>query len=295
MFPNFIIAGTARSGTTSLYYYLKQHPDICFPEIKEPKYFSSLGQKYPHYGPGDQYVDRLIIRDYDTYQHLFAGCKNCIRIGEASSDYLYFHRHSASEIRRVLGDVPIIICLRNPVERAWSAYNNLVRDQREKLSFSMALDAEEKRRKENWDWMWYYRAAGLYSDQVATFMETFSQVKVILFENLTKDTNAVVSEIFEFLGVDDTVKVDTSKRYSHSGKPKNRMIAFLSNRDNQLVFTLRQLALKLLPRSFLEQLASRSLQKEDIGAETRKELRDYYAKDISRLEKLLGCSLKVWK
>jgi len=295
MLPNFVIAGTARSGTTSIYYYLKQHPEICFPEKKEPKYFSSLGQKFPHCGPGDQNVDRLMVRDFKAYKNLFDCCTGCFRIGEASSDYLYFHHHSAAEMRRMLGDVPIIICLRDPVERAWSAYNNLVRDQRETLSFSLALALEAKRLEDNWDWMWGYRTAGLYADQLATFLNTFSQVKVILFEDLKADANAVVREVFAFLGVDDSVAVDTSTRYSLSGKARNRLIAFLSNRDNPLVFTFRQVALKLFPRSLLEQLASRSLEKEDMDEEIRRELRDYFAEDIDRLEKMLGCSLEVWK
>ena len=51
--PNFVIAGAARCGTTSLYYYLKQHPEIGFPDKKEPKFFSSKAQEFPHNGPGD--------------------------------------------------------------------------------------------------------------------------------------------------------------------------------------------------------------------------------------------------
>lgn len=293
--PNFVIAGTARSGTTSLYYYLKQHPDICFPDKKEPKYFSSLGQKFPHNGPGDRNVDRLMVRDFDSYQRLFEGLDGCGRIGEASSDYLYCHRHSAAEIRRVLGDVPIILCLRNPVERAWSAYNNLVRDQRESLSFTEALAVEEQRMAENWDWMWHYKNGGLYADQVATFQETFSRVKVVLFEDLKEDADAVVRGLFAFLEVDDSTSVDTGTRYSHSGRAKNRLVAFLANRDNPVAFAIRLATLKLVPRALLEKLASRSLEKEDMDVATRSELLAFYAGDIARLEKLLGRSLKAWQ
>ena len=110
--PNFVIAGAARCGTTSLYYYLKQHPDIGFPNKKEPKYFSSIGKIFPHNGPGDHTVDRMVIRDFEAYQRLFQGVSNK-RVGEASSDYLYHHCHSAAEMRSVLGDVPIILSLRN--------------------------------------------------------------------------------------------------------------------------------------------------------------------------------------
>lgn len=293
--PNFVIAGTARSGTTSLYYYLKQHSDIGFPKQKEPKFFSSLGLTFPHAGPGDQNVDRLMVRDFDSYQKLFDGLEGKARIGEASSDYLFHHKHSAAEMRRVLGDVPIILCLRNPVDRAYSAYQNLVRDQRETLSFVDALVAEEQRLGNNWDWMWAYKHGGLYADQVATFSRTFSSVKVVLFEDLEKDPPKVVRELFDFLGVARDVPVDTGTRYSHSGKARNRLVAFLSNRDNALAFTLRRVALKLVPRSVLERIASRSLEKEDMDADTRAVLRCYFHDDIARLEVLLGRSLGVWK
>lgn len=293
--PNFVIAGTARSGTTSLYYYLKQHPDICFPDKKEPKYFSALGQKFPHNGPGDQHVDKLMIRDFQHYEALFSACADSRMIGEASSDYLYFHQHSAAEMRRVLGDVPIILCLRDPVERAWSAYHNLSRDQRETLPFKQALAAEQERMQDNWDWMWAYKHGGLYAAQVATFMDAFSHVKVVLFEDLKHDACAVVAELFDFLGVDNTISVDTAVRYSHSGKAKNKLIAFLSNRDNALAFAMRQLALAILPRSLLEKVASRSLQKDDMDAQTRSELRQFYADDIAKLEMILGRNLDVWR
>lgn len=293
--PNFVIAGTARSGTTSLYYYLKQHPEIGFPGKKEPKYFSSLGQAFPHNGPGDQNVDRLMVRDLDSYKKLFEGLESYSCMGEASSDYLYYHQHTASEMRRVLGDIPIILCLRDPVERAYSAYNNLVRDQRETLEFAEALAAEEQRLSQNWDWMWAYKAGGLYSEQVATFLKTFSRVKVVLFEDLKKDSDSVVRELFVFLGVDESVIVDTKTTYSHSGKAKNRLIAFLSNRDNPFVFALRRMALALAPRSMLERIASRSLEQEEMDPEIRAQLRSYFQSDIAALETLLRRKLDAWR
>ena len=66
MLPNFIIAGATRSGTTSLYYYLKQHPKIDFPSIKEPRYFSSIELKLPQNGPGDESVDVKLIKSFNV-------------------------------------------------------------------------------------------------------------------------------------------------------------------------------------------------------------------------------------
>jgi hypothetical protein len=169
-----MIVGSARCGTTSLYYYLKQHPEIGFPEKKEPKFFS-----LPHCGPGDGSVDEARVMNRTEYESLFQGMAGCKRVGDASSDYLYFHHYTAQAIRDTVGDIPILILLRDPVERAFSAYNNMLRDQREKLPFGEALKAEEERLAENWDWMWAYKSGGLYAAQVKTFQSTFSRVKVI--------------------------------------------------------------------------------------------------------------------
>ena len=293
--PNFIIAGVARCGTTSLYYYLKQHPDIAFANLKEPRYFSSLDQVYPHNGPGDHTVDRSIVRDFSGYKRLFEGLGSFKCVGEASSDYLFFHQVSAEAIYNTLGDIPIILCLRNPVDRAYSAFNNLLRDQRETLQFEAALSAEERRLAENWDWMWAYKSGGLYSHQVATFMRKFSRVKIVIFDDLASEPNAVVRDLFAFLGVDDTIDVNTKTKYSHSGKAKNRLVALASNRNNVVAFTLRRLALAVLPRSVLEQIASKSLKQEVMSRETQMELKQFFQEDISTLENLIGRSLQAWR
>jgi hypothetical protein len=293
--PNFLIAGTARSGTTSLYYYLKQHPEIGFPSRKEPKYFSSLGLEFPHRGPGDNTVDQAVVRDFASYQKLFNGLERYKRVGEASSDYLFNYRHSAQAIRRTLNDIPIILCLRNPVDRAYSAYNNLVRDQREKLEFADALAAEESRLADNWDWMWAYKAGGLYADQVAAYQQAFSRVKVILFDDLVQDTKAVVHDLFLFLEVDKEHPVDTSTRYSHSGKARNKLIAFLSRRDNPVAFAMRKAALKVIPRTALEHAANHLLAKQAMNKDVHNELKAYFRQDILRLETLIGQNLERWK
>jgi len=292
--PNFLIVGTARSGTTSLYYYLRQHPDICFPAIKEPKYFSSIRQKYPHLGPGDRNVDSAVVRDFHSYQKLFESCTSCYRIGDASSDYLFHHVFTASEIFSVLGDIPIVICLRNPVDRAWSAYNNLVRDQREELSFQDALYAEEKRLENNWDWMWAYKKAGLYADQVSTFMQKFSNIHIVIFDDLQQDPGAVVRNLFGFLDVDDSVVIDTSIRYSYSGKARNSLVAFLSDRENVAMYLFRKFLLKYIPRSFFEQMAPVLLERNEMSVESREYLKKYFSNDINRLGKIIHRSMEDW-
>ena len=142
MLPNFLIVGASKCGTTALYYYLKQHPEISFPDLKEPKYFSSINAKFPHEGIGDISVDKYAVRSFDEYSSLFSNIQN-VRVGEASPDTMYYYNKTVEEIKEKLGDIPIIIALRDPVRRGFSAYMYLKRDSREKLSFIDSLMEEE--------------------------------------------------------------------------------------------------------------------------------------------------------
>ncbi len=295
MKPNFIIAGVARCGTTSLYHYMKQHPEIGFSSQKEPKYFSSMHLEFPHRGVGDNTVDSMVVKDEKEYYKLFSNLGEHIAIGEASSDYLYFHKYTVAAIKKELGDIPIIFSLRNPVERAYSAYNNLVRDGRETLEFMDALNAEEERIGNNWDWMWAYKAGGLYADAIEHFQNEFSNVKVVLFDDLEEDLDKVLKEIFTFLKVDSTVTVNSETKYSHSGKPKNAFVAMLTDRNNKIAYALRRAVMSLVPRAVLEKVASKLLKKDDQPEEAVQYLQQYFKADIEKLEKLIGRDLSTWK
>ena len=295
MRPNFIIAGVARCGTTSLYYYLKQHPDIGFPSQKEPKYFSSINLKFPHNGVGDVTVDSVAIKDRNAYFRLFEKLGNFKAIGEASSDYFFFHNCTVKAIKDELGDIPIIISIRNPVDRAYSAYNNLVRDGRESLGFLDALNAEEGRLSSNWDWMWAYKKGGLYADALGHFMQEFSRVKVVLLDDLEESPHEVIREIFNFLDVYLDVDINCETKYSHSGKAKNTIVSLLTSRNNRIVFAVRKLIMSIIPRSLLERVASKLFKKDDLPFEARMYLQKYFLNDIEKLEKLLGRNLDAWK
>jgi len=295
MKPNFIIGGVARCGTTSLYHYMNQHPEIGFPIQKEPKYFSSIFLNFPHSGIGDETVDDIVIKNRSEYFNLFDKLNKYKVIGEASSDYLYYHKYTVKAIKEELGDIPIIFSIRNPVERAYSAYSNLIRDGRENLEFMEALQEEECRIKDNWDWMWAYKAGGLYADAIEHFQGEFSKVKVILFDELESKPDQVPTEIFEFLNVDSNIVINTETKYSHSGKPKNKFISMLTDRNNKYIYRLRRIIMKIIPRSYLEEVAGKMLKKDDIPFEAKEYLYAYFKEDIEKLEKLINKNLISWK
>lgn len=294
MLPNFLIVGAAKAGTTSLFYYLQQHPEITFPDLKEPKYFSSINLRFPHRGIGDSVVDKFAIKELSDYKRIFYDCSTK-RIGEASPDYLYYYQKTPGEIKKVLGDVPIIIILRDPVRRAFSAYSYLVRDSRERLQFRDALDIEESRIKNNYDFIWAYKKGGLYHDQVKAYIEVFSDVKVLLLEDFIVNKDCEIKSIFDFLNVDTKFKVDFSIVHNPSGKPSNCLVKLLLSRNNMFSQSFREVMKRYINRGLLEKYSSYFLIKEKIKTEDELYLRKYFQNDIFRLEELLNIDLSDWK
>lgn len=294
MLPNFLIIGAAKSGTTALYYYLKQHPEISFPKLKEPKFFSSNGEIFPHNGVGDVSVDKYAVKSFEQYQKLFSKIENK-RVGEASPDSLYFHKRTAKLIKEKLGDIPIIIVLRNPVKRAFSAYMYLKRDSRENLSFLEGLKAEEKRLEYNWDYIWGYKSCGMYYEQVRAFQDEFTNVQIILQEDLHANTNKVLKQLFTFLNVDERFEVNSSLQHNVSGIPTNIFSRFLLSRNNIFSTFIREILKLIVPRFLLEKVADKTLERMPLSKEDELYLASYFYEDICKLEKLIEKDLSHWK
>lgn len=294
MLPNFIIVGAAKCGTTALYYYLSQHPDIAFPTLKEPKYFSTIFNKLPQQGVGDQSIDKYAINNWEEYKALFSKLKDYKLRGEASPDYLLYHKNTAQSIKEKLGDIPIIIMLRNPVDRAFSAYSNMRRDNREFLSFRDALAAESERSSANWDFMWKYLQGSMYSEQIKTFTSEFKNVKFILFEDFVLNPLQETNQAIDFLGLPKLKKLD-DRKYNPSGIPNNFLAKFILNRDNKFSTTLREILKKYIPRHILELVSRKSLNKITLEWKDANYLYHLVEKDILETEKLTNLDLTIWK
>ncbi len=285
--PSFLIVGAVKGGTTALYHYLNQHKDIFLPKLKEPKFFSTPAIDFPQNGIGDHYIDRFRITREDQYLKLFEGREENL-IGEATPEYLYYHEKVAESVYEYLGDIKIIISLRNPVDRAFSSYTNLVRDRREKLTFRQGLDQEEIRLADNWDMLWAYKRAGLYSEQVKSFINRFSKVLIVKQEDMFESSLNVVRTVLRFLEVDDNVDFMENQRYNPSGMPKNKLSSFVLSRSNPISPIVRELAKQLIPRKVLERVAASSITKLKIDEESRDYLNSYFKEDILKLEGITG-------
>ncbi|MDQ0191408.1 sulfotransferase family protein [Alicyclobacillus cycloheptanicus] len=291
--PNLFIAGAAKSGTTSLYAYLQQHPDIYMSPIKEPHYLCSHHFPETFTGPGDE--DLNVVRTEAAYRQLFDGAADYPVTAEASVYYLYFP-DTAEKIQAWNPEAKVILLLRNPVDRAFSAYKHTIRDGRETLSFEQALEAEPKRRAAGYQPLWWYREIGLYYQQVKRYLDVLSpeRVKIFLYDDL-KDTAQVVKDSLEFLGLSTDVKIDVGIRHNVSGVPKSRAAYEFFAKPNVVKEIIKPFLPKKVSRALGERAKLMTMrQDETMKPETAQALKAYYREDILHLQELIGRDLSHW-
>jgi len=291
--PNFLIVGAQKAGTTSLYYYLKQHPDVFMSAVKEPQFFASGAVTENVYGPGDE--SAAVIRDVAAYRALFTNASHARARGEASTIYLY-DEEAPSRIRAELPEVKLVAVLRDPVERAYSNFLHLVRDGREPLSeFAEALKREPERRTQRWSANWRYRDKGLYACQVERYLQLFDreQIRFYLFEEFDDDPGAIVKDIYRFLGVDSNFTQNLSLRLNVAGVPRSRGLQAIVRRQDRLKWLVDPLVPDRL-RSRLLRVQNSNLSRPALAPEVRASLLDGYWEDIARVGELTGLDVSRW-
>ncbi len=302
--PNFLVIGAQKAGTTALYHYLNQHPQIFMSPVKEPHFFAFEGKELDFRGPYDREVlGHMVVSDEGAYRALFDGAGGERAWGEASSMYLYLEE-AVERIKRHTPEARLIAVLRNPVERAYSSFLHMVRDGREPIpDFGKALEAEEERIKGNWSPIWHYRRMGFYYEQLVRYYEAFGleQVKVRLYEDLDSDPLGVLRDIHGFLGVDPAFVPDVSARYNVSGVPKSKRLHALHKfllRQNPVKVVLKPFFPKKLRRRLVEgslnALRNRNLVKPPFPEEVRRALIGDYKEDVLKLQELIGRDLSRW-
>jgi Sulfotransferase domain len=294
LMPDFLIIGAAKSGTTALYHYLKQHPEIYMSPTKETEFFAFEGETLNFCGPGD--MPRRSITCLEDYQAQFQGVSTEKAIGEASPLYLY----SAKASERICHYVPhakLIAILRDPIERAYSQFLMFVRDGRETtLDFATALREEDSRIQNNWAWGWHYTQVGFYYPQLKRYFDTFNseQIKVYLYEDLNRNSIAVLQEIFGFLGVDEMFLPDISVKHNISGMPKNKLLHDFFAKPNPVRLALRPLLPAELRKQMRVNVNNQNLSKPQLSPEIREQLIPVFREDILQLQDLIQRDLSAW-
>lgn len=299
--PNFVIIGAAKSGTTSLYHYLAQHPQIYMSPRKHTRFFAYGHEHPPFRGPGP--VDPptpYAIADIESYHALFDGASHETAIGEASHSYLY-QAQAAGRIKEYAPDMKLIAILRNPIERAFSHHRQLTRNGRERITdFSRALDVEEMRVSDGWWPDFHYRRIGLYSQQLQRYFDLFGreQIRVYLYEDFCVDPAGLLRDVFRFLDVEDSFIPQANIRYNASGVPKYRNIhAILQTLRRAEPYAARVFSegqMRLLLR-IGSNLHNRNLSSQRLSPQVRTELTEkYFREDILELQSLIQRDLSDW-
>jgi hypothetical protein len=308
--PNFFIVGAPKAGTTSLYHYLDQHPEIYMSPLKEPSHFS-LEVRPENFEPAfqaqahrdedavrsylngsmDQKRFSGIVRDWNDYLRLFAGARDQTAIGEASVCYLW-SKTAANAIASRLPHSRIIIILRDPSDRAFSQYLHNISDGVVSSSFRNHLDASLHRTKNGFGVLHPMLEFGFYADQIQRYFDTFprQQIGIWLYED-TKHPG-FLSEVLRFLQVDPTFTLDTTTRHLQPQLPRIPTIS-QSLRRNGVWTKLKTLTPPSL-KPFIRNLAYRKNGSVKMSAEDRTFLIYYYEEDILKLSKLINRDLSSW-
>ena len=220
---NLVVAGVPKAGTGSLFAYLAQHPQICGSDIKETGYFTRY---HPQWHPGPPPP----VEDYARH---WAHCSGERYLLEATPSYCYAGKPVIAAMREVLGSPKVIIILRDPVERLWSAYTfqHSVGHNARIDSFDEYLEVLEKRPRDGSDLVpgdgLHGLYIGYYGDYLPDWLAEFGDdLRVVFMEDLRRDPTALVTGLYRWLGLEaeDVETLDLSVR-NVTRPPRSKRLA----------------------------------------------------------------------
>jgi hypothetical protein len=284
--PTFLIIGAAKAGTTSLHFYLEQHPQIQMSAVKETNFFAGPPGEFPY--PVGQ-VERR-----DEYEALFDP-RFAVR-GEASPSYASAPRRAGvpERIRELIPEAKFVYLVRDPIARTVSQYQMLVTEGKERLSFAEAiaqLDSADPH-------LFYLTCQSFYAHQLELYLEHFPRERVLVLDqaDLLADRDGTLRSVFSFLGVEagfrspqfdsELFRGDQRRRYP---RPVARLKPLLRTPFRRLPQGLREPLRGSVERTFFA-----TVPKPDLQPEQRRRLAELFAPDVHRLRALTGLELSSW-
>jgi hypothetical protein len=288
--PNFIVIGAAKAGTTALYWYLEEHPDVFMSPVKETNYFAYGLDENGSLQYGDPDVHRFPVKTLQEYEGLFQGASGARAIGEASPIYLECPQ-AAGRIRDLLPGVQLICSIRHPVDRAYSDYLMYLRRRGRRFDPDQQLTTTSGWARPDSRWMQVSR----YYEQLSRYFAAFprNQIHVILFDDLKASPAGVMEEVYRAVGVDPGFTPDFDTPHAAGGMPASRLLeGFLTTS------AISKAVRPWIPKqatNWVKRLRSQNLrQAPPLPRELRRQLTRPFGDDIRKTSELIGRDLQHW-
>lgn len=302
LMPNFLVIGAGKSGTTSLDNYLKQHPQIFMSKKKEPNFFAyeNLDSKtFMHDEKRLRYYNGSVC-SLEPYLNLFKYAKPGQIKGEVSNAYLK-EPGAPRNIKKYIPQVKLIAILRQPVERLYSRYLHLARENElPTKDFRDVLDKSS---------IWWKRddliPEGFYYQNLLRYYEIFPShhIKVLLYEDFNQCPQKTIEEIFMFLNIDNSLKLDLSAKYNKSGFIKSKVFDRTIGHNS----IIKSLTKEYLPnvynnlkhnpklQTMVNSIRNKNLIRPKLDPELKRIItNEIYLDDIKELQRLLKKDLSHW-
>lgn len=292
--PTFLVIGAARGGTTFLTHHLGRHPDVHMSEPKEPHFLAYGNEGDVFRGPGDETVLTRAARfDEPSWRALFPG--GVAAQGEGSVSTLYRPDRAVPKIEALCPEVRLVVVLREPVDRAYSAWAYQVSRGFEDLSFADALAAEQDRIRAGWQHMWHYVAMGQYARQLQPFVDAFGRERMLVLDHdeVDRDPQHLLSRCFAFIGVDDLDLDGLGLDINAGGQPKSQLL-LRAMKAARSIEPVRGAVRRAVPVRVREKVRNANLRTDAMPSDVRAHLDASFSVERKALTALLGSDAPAW-
>ena len=292
--PNFMCLGAAKSGTTTLFDVLRQHPDVYMPAFKEPHFFDIP----ENYNNGIEWYERNYFRKADK------------RIIADFTPSYFFEKEAPKRIFKDIGSkIKFVVLLRNPVDRAYSHYLHSVRDDHENLSFEESLKQENERLdwcEKNGDYLSYLRSSyfnqGLYGDMLERYLEYFTLDNFLFInfeEEFLHERKATIQKILEFLSIEVEEELQTNLRSNPASKEKFKFLKKLMKKRGWwrkvLKFLIPSVQVRQIIKNRIQRANIKEYKIEELSEELKSKLYNTYFKENMRKFEQLTNKTLTWQ